>query len=662
MAKLFNYCRYIIVTFFLLNQIINNVWADSTTQDYDLNELPSLDFDDLMAADIQVSSAMKRLQNASETAASIYVLSHKEIMLSGVSSVAEALKLVPGMQVRKLDNNQWAITSRSVAGRYSSKLLVMIDGQSIYTPGFSGVYWEALNMPLYDIERIEVIRGQGGLLWGSNATNGVVNIITKHSADTRNILAQVETRSQRSNKANFRVGGDLANYSSFRLFGSVEKTGESIKSNEGIVAVDDGKKSSIGGRMDLNLNDDLSLLAQTQYIHIDMGQNLRVPNLVNYQREYVEDQSTRDHFQLMTRLDHRINAESNQVIQASISSQRGDQLYLEDNFFMVDTDYQMNTSIDSVQFDWGVSYRYNTISILDNDYISSLNDIDSYNQFGGFIQAQFTLIPDKLKLILGNKSERNSFTGWEHQPMARALWTPYKAHVLWGAISQGVRVPSWLEYNSSGLLISSSGIRTEFIGNPDLEAEKSISEELGYRYMGKTWSTDISLFYTKARDVIVINPNINDTFTFIAFDFVSDAALKSYGGEAIFKWQPHVTLRTELAYSFTAYEYTLPLGTQVTVDDEPYLRQLSAKAHYSLTADHSLSAIYRIEEGDIYRTDDFSVLDLSWNWQVTPSVALLLSGKNLLYGKHQEYNNTSAIYTVATYIEPRYLARLTVDF
>ncbi|MCG6201681.1 TonB-dependent receptor plug domain-containing protein [Psychromonas antarctica] len=402
MTKLFSYHQYIFTAFFLFYQIgiVSNAQAGSQSSSFDSNELPSLDLDDLLAADVQVTSAMKRLQNVSETAASIYVLTSKEIMQSGVTSVAQALKLVPGMQVRQLDNNQWAITSRSTAGRHSSKLLVMIDGQSIYNPVFAGVYWEALNIPLYDIERIEVIRGQGGLLWGSNATNGVVNIISKHTADTRSSLAQVETGSQIDSKVNFRIGGDLANHSSFRIFGGFEETDESAKNRVYFPPNDDGEKKSIGGRVDLNFNEDTSLLVQTQYTHIDMGQNLKLANLNTHQSEYIEDQYTREHVQLMTRLEHRLSPVSNQMLQASISSQQAEQLYFKEDFLITDIDYQMNTLVNDIQFDWGVNYRYNDISIEDTDYITSIAHIDSYNQFGGFLQAQFNIIPDKLKLIL----------------------------------------------------------------------------------------------------------------------------------------------------------------------------------------------------------------------------------------------------------------------
>ena len=205
------------VSSLLCSQSIMVYAEEGNVESFNLTELPSLDLDELLATDVQVTSAMKRLQNVSETAASIYVLTHDEIISSGVTSVAQALKLVPGMQVRQIDNNQWAITTRSSAGRYSSKLLVMVDGQSIYNPGFAGVYWEALNTPLYDIERIEVVRGQGGLLWGSNATNGVVNIITKHTADTQGILIEGEVGSMTNLGASFRVGGNFANYNSFDI-------------------------------------------------------------------------------------------------------------------------------------------------------------------------------------------------------------------------------------------------------------------------------------------------------------------------------------------------------------------------------------------------------------------------------------------------------------
>ena len=666
MHNLLRHRHYIATVILLSNQMLlpNNVMAEDESV-YALEELPSLDFDDLMAADVQVTSAMKRLQNMSETAASIYVLTNKEIRESGVTSIPQALKLVTGMQVRQLDNNQWAITSRSTAGKYSSKLLVMLDGQSIYNPGFAGVYWEALNIPLYDIERIEVIRGQGGLLWGSNATSGVVNIISKHTTDTRSVYAQATTGNQIDHKVDFRVGGDLANYSSFRIFASSEETDASTKSTKSTSANDDGRKKSVGGRLDLSLNDDLSFITQAQYTSINMGQNLRLADLNTYQRVYLQDQYTREHFQIMAKLEQTLSSTSNQMIQASVSSQQGEQLYYKDDFVITDIDYQMNTLVKDVQIDWGVNYRYTAISIDETDYFSNIQDIDSYNHFGGFLQAQFTLMPEELKLIIGNRSERNSFTGWEHQPMARLLWTPHSKHTIWAAISQGVRIPSLLEYNNRALASSSSGIKTEVVGSENLKAEKSISKELGYRYAEKSWGLDVSLFHTKARNVLVVEPivYVDESFNpLIDLNFVSNAELTTYGGEAVFKWQPLDKITAELGYSITAYKYDLPDGTTEAIGYDSYLRQIIVKTQYALNAEHSIAAIYRIESGEAYDTNDFSVLDLTWNWQITPAVALSLTGNNLLYGKHLEYNNTNETYTVPTYIEPNYFAKITAKF
>lgn len=658
--------RFITTALLLSNQLImpNTALADSKIE---VEEIPSLDFEALMATDVQVTSAMKRLQNMSETAASIYVLTNKEIIQSGVTSIPQALALVPGMQVRKIDKNQWAITSRSVAGRYSSKLLVMIDGQSIYNPGFAGVYWEALNMPLYDIERIEVIRGQGGLLWGSNATNGVINIITKHTADTGGTLVQVATGTQIDHKVDFRVGGDLANYNSFRIFAAVENSDESTKSRDPITPNDDSKKQNIGGRIDLKLTNNLSLLTQADYTHIELGQSLTLADLNTYASTYYQEQYTRDHMQLMTRLEHRISADSNQMLQASISSQRGEQRYYQDSFLISDIDYQMNTLINNIQFDWGVNYRYNDISLESSDYVFNIKNINSYNQFGGFVQAQFTLVPNQLKFILGNRSENNSFTGWEHQPMARLVWTPSAKHTIWSAISQGVRIPSLAEYNERLLLSSPEEIypyliRTELIGNANIDSEKSLSKELGYRYTANSWWVDLSVFHTASRNVLAVEPSVNATNSLIRLDFVSDLELTSYGGEAIVKWQVFEQLSAELGYSISTNEYDGSSDLIPALGNNSYLRQLIAKTNFSITNTHSFSAIYRIESGDAYSTDNFSVLDLSWNWQVSPSVMLSLTGNNLLYGRHLEHGSGDEIFTIGSFIEPSYLAKITAKF
>ncbi|PJC87454.1 ligand-gated channel protein [Vibrio sp. HA2012] len=644
------------------------------------SDLPGLDLDKLMATDVQTTSAMKRVQDASKTAASLYVLTHQELVQSGVTSVPQALSLVPGIQVRRIDANQYAITTRAPAGRYSSKTLVMIDGQSIYNPSFAGVYWEALDIPVYDIERIELIRGQGGLLWGSNATNGVINIITKHSDDTRGMLLQARTGSDTDHSIDFRIGSELGGRSTFRLYGSSEQADASEQGTR-ITPTDTRRKKSVGGRLDLSTDDASSLLIQGQYSDIAVGQGVRLSDSDNSRLD-VDDINRRMHAQLMVRYEQRLSDNINQTLQSSWAMQQGHQVYYQDNFNFYDIDYQMNTLLDGWQFDWGVNYRYNDLSSEEVAYSYSLNDEDEFTLYGAFMQAQFDAIPDELTLIVGNKSEHNTYTGWEHQPMARLVWTPAPRHIVWASVSQSVRIPCLLEYDlgvdslgaqvgdlgdTGNPLLNAQWINAEIRGTTDAEAEHSVSEELGYRYLHQDWNVDLSLFHTKADNVLATSVaqegSLADLSTMkIIYQLGYSAELESYGGELVVGWQMADNIKTEFGYSYTSYDYSLASGTASAVGFSSEMKQIFMKSSVQVNAQHALYAVFRAEDGEAYSTDDFTSLDLSWNWQITPAYSFSLTGNNLLYGRHLEYANTSESFTIPTYIEPSVIVRLKAEF
>lgn len=657
--------------------------------------LPSLELETLMATDVQANAAMKRLQSTSETAASIYVLSNDELVKSGVTSIPQALTLVPGLQVRKIDNNVWAITSRAPAGRYSSKLLVMINGQSIHNPGFAGVDWASINVPIFDIERIEVIRGQSGLLWGSNATNGVVNIITMHSEDTRATKIQVETGSQLNHQVTGRFGSDLGEYGAYRVYASSRETERSDTSYKGRSS-DEGETSSFGVRSDLILSDDLSLILQGDYTKIDNGQTVSLSDLTTFETNQLTTEFKREDVKVMTRLEHRIDITSSQMIQASYSNLSADSAFHNERFGIVDVDYQMNTIINDIQFDWGLNYRHTQIDSKDTDYMLAVKDINSTAQYGGFVQVQIDLIPRELNFSLGNRSEHNDFTGWEHQPIARLMWKPTDNHVMWSSISQAIRVPSLLEQNGKTVLsgqrvgdqvaTGNPGIDNLYIplylnGSEDTDAETTISGELGYRYLRHNWNFDVTFFQTKSKNALALeatfNPltieeviALNDPIaiaialqnTTIDYNFVSNAELKTNGSEFVLGWQPNDEFKAEIGYNFTSYEYQLTDSTRTAVGQSSDLSQLFLKSSVSITRNHYLFALYRIEAGTAYETSDYGSLDLSWSWLFNPTIAFTLTGNNLLAGKHVEYKNTDETYTVPTYIEQSIVARITANF
>ncbi|AZG75102.1 TonB-dependent receptor [Shewanella livingstonensis] len=653
-----------------------------------------------MAMDVQVTSAMKRTQSAFETASSIYVLTKEQITRSGATSVPEALKMVPGLAVRQLDNNQWAISSRGVASRFSAKLLVMIDGQSLYTPKFAAVYWETLNVPLYDIERIEIIRGQGGLLWGSNANNGVINIITKNSIDTRGLYADVSSGSQLNIDTNLRYGGDIGNNGSFRVYGHVKDGQKSSKGIE-MEPADFSEQQSAGTRFDFTPNDQWSGLIQGDITQSTLGQNYR--GVVDDSNRNISftDSLDRTDSRIMARLDNRISPSANQMLQTSWLKQSGSQTYLQEDFQSFDIDYQMNFLYQDLQFDWGLNYRYNSISFADSTFVQSDGGFESLHQYGGLAQAQYKIVADKLDLIVGVKVDHNDLTGWENQPLARLVWKPLNNQVLWASVSKSVRVPSLLEFNDNFLIdgqrveevspittgipeIDRYYIRTYLNGNDSVKSEKSVSYEMGYRLSDTTWALDLSVYHTDTDDVAVIqvNPNIEQflpifamlqagqidsaiqalTTTSINFDLVSNAELTTEGADIVLSWQPLDSFNAELGYSYNTFDYDLEDNTFPAIGFDSTSRQIFAKADIHFFEQHNIFAALRVENSNAYQTDSYTALDLTWNWAFQPNWTAAIMGKNLFAGSHIEYGNHGETYTRSNYIDESVTFKITAKF
>ncbi|WP_440875747.1 TonB-dependent receptor plug domain-containing protein [Thalassotalea sp. PLHSN55] len=661
------------------------------------SELESLDLDSLLASDVQITSVMKRTKEASKTAASVYVISNEQIVNSGVTSVAQALTLAPGMQVRKIDNNKWAIGIRNSSGRYTSRLLVMIDGQSIYNPSFAGVYWEALNIPVYDIERIEIIRGQGGLLWGTNATNGVVNVITKISNDTRSVKATVRTGTNMDYDASVRVGGDLniGENSSYRAYINSQRTDKSDKA-EKWTARDYGEKDSIGARFDVSFNADTSLLVQGDYTEIEMGQTLELANPGTFEGAEFATPQFRKHSLLMARLENRLSDSANQMLQISYAKQKGQQPYYTENFENIDVDYQVNILLEKTQLDVGLNYRHNKTPFVGSEYISSQHNVEHVTHYGLFAQANIPLITDELDLILGIKSEHNSLSHWEQQPSIRLAWQASDTNFLWTSVSQGVRVPSLLEFDydtqvngfevgsifNSGIgIIDETRIQTFVHSSREIEAEHILSTEFGHRYHQDTWQTDLSLFYSKSENAlaidIVVDPTVAPTILsliqardidgFLAytqsqqidFNFHTNSKYRTYGGEFVTNWQTTPESNLMLGLSFVNQRHYQTDNNLLNLSG--VTKQVFLAYTANITTNHNVMFQSRWEDGEIYKTDNFTVVDISWNWHVTPNLSLSLTGNNLLEKSHLEYDRTNELFDISTFIERSFSLGISVE-
>ncbi|MDG3084913.1 TonB-dependent receptor [Vibrio hannami] len=669
------------------------------------SEVNSFDLESLMSSDVQLSSVMRRLQSTKDTAASVYVLTGEEILRSGSTSVPQALKLVPGLQVRQINQNLWAITSRASASRYSNKLLVMVDGQSVYDPIHAGVNWEVLKVPLIDIEKIEVIRGQGSLLWGSNATNGVINIITKHSEDTRSLALQANTGTTLNHDVTARYGDDLGIHGSYRVYAMSDDLDSSLKSNRISTPDDSSQSQSVGGRLDFNLSESLFTLLKIDYLTASINSDVYYVDLATNDPFPSNTKDKWDSFNLMSRTEHVINPNTTQMMQLAYSFTQDKSDYYHEIKRTADADYQMNIVVDHYQFDWGLNYRYIDLELEETDIYSLISDVDKYEQYGAFAQVQWDLISDTVKFIVGNKSEHNDFTGWEHQPAAKLLWLVDEQSTVWTSISRGVRIPSITEnsaqYRIGGPTLGSLAEKYDpalaaslpqelysynfnhyLTGNEDIEPETSTSKEIGYRYMANQWNIDVSLFHTDTKDVMSIETSSSTSVdqlislyltnpanfasalasTYVNSLFVTGAEIESYGGELVIGKQILPGLKGEVAYSYVDQDYKLSDSMKSAIGYSSTQQQVMIKASAFLTDSHSLFTKLRYEDGEAYDVDDFFALDVSWQWQASQNLQLGIAANNLLHGDKVEFGNTDEMYTLPTYIEPSFTAAVLVNF
>ncbi|WP_293268826.1 TonB-dependent receptor [Neptunomonas sp.] len=649
-----------------------------------------------MSTDVQVTSAMKRAQPISNTASSIYVLTNKDLLNAGVQSIPQALNLVPGMQVRQINNNQWAITARFAGGRYSSNLLVLIDGQSVYNPTFAGVYWENIDVPIQDVERIEVIRGQTGTLWGVNASNGVVNIITKNSLDTQEGYATVSHGSDLQYDLNLRYGGTIGDQGSYRVYSHHL---EEKQASEGLSPTNDTSLlNSMGMRVDYAFNDDITLFSKWNILDSAIGQTSRRVDKNTLRNGSFNESVERNKFDFLIRVEERISKKSNHMLQFSINKESGYQETLDEEFRAADLEYQINTLIGDHQIDMGLYYRYNDIELISDEYITNFGNSNKFENYGGFFQAQLNVIPDKFHLILGNMSAYNDYTGWENQPSFRTIYKISPSQTVWFNASKAVRVPSYLEnnieiqvngskvgefVNTGNTTIDNTVLASYLRGSPDTEAEETISYEAGYRLTDDNYSLDLSIFKNTSNNTLTYQPSINThavnsavfallsgdvpqvlsilNNTPIYYDFFSLSTLNVTGLEAVFAFDISPKVDTELSYSVINLDYDLAPGQVAAISHDSTLTQLMAKLNVKLPHRQSLNINVKSEKGSMYSTGNIFSADIGWRWKAKPNVTLAVNAWNL-FSNEYEYLNTRELHTSPTKVNKSVTASLYVEF
>nr|WP_320014016.1 TonB-dependent receptor [uncultured Desulfobacter sp.] len=611
--------------------------------------------------DVQITSAGRKSQILSDVPAAVYVIHREKILDSGATSIAEALRLVPGLQVARINANRWAISSRGFNGSFANKLLVQIDGRSVYTPSYSGVYWDLQHVLLEDVERIEVIRGPGATLWGANAVNGIINIITLPASDTQGGLVSLGTGTHEKLMASARVGTKLNTDTYARFYAMGNDRNSFVKATDGSDGNDGWKNGQAGFRIDGDKGIRHTWTLQGDIFQVDSEQDVTPPlSPDNY--SFVD--SVKSHGgNILGRWTLKNSKHDIWTVQAYYDFNTRDEFSLDQTHHTFDMDFQNRfqpaRSHDVV---WGMGYRMVRDDFSNTFQVQMIPETQTTHLFSGFAQDEITIIDDLLWLTIGSKIEHNDYTGLEIQPNARILWRPVKRHSFWASVARAVRTPSRMEF--SGKILQGISLN----GNPEYDAEKLIALETGYRYAaGKNFSTDISLFYNRYTDLGGLVEGENP----LGLDFANNMKGNTYGMEVAVTWLPVEWMETEFTYSYLQMDITGDEYSKKIIEETSPSHQAGLRLGIDLTKNLRLNLWARYTgkikfvetintDNYLHVIDDTVSLDANIRWRINDNIDLTVAGQNLLDGDFMEYGSDS--YLTPIEIQRTLYAKITWRF
>ncbi len=614
---------------------------------------------------IKVTSASKKEQKLSHVAAAIFVITQDDIQHSGATNIPDVLRMAPGVDVAQIDANHWAISIRGSNATYANKVLVLIDGRSVYSDSFSGVFWDQQDVPLEDIDRVEVIRGPGGTIWGANAVNGVINIITKDSRETHGGLISAGGGTATPADTLAQYGGAAGSNGSYRVFGRYFDVNNAA--TPGGQSATDGWHGAHGGfRTDWDLSQTDKLSVEGDMMSTAGGENVyeifpNIPLATN-----LNEPVTNIVGDMMARWEHTLANGSQTSLQVYYDyvHRFGDE-GVDQHSHTLDVEFQDHLSLGSRHdIVWGLNYRVDDISLVGTTAYSYQFDPSHRldNLETGFLQDEIA-ITKSVFLTLGSKFEHNAYTGFEYEPSAQLLWTPSARQTLWASASRAIRQPAMLDTNSKfnvGLYQLGGGdfgIAT-LSGDPHPQSENLLDFEIGYRnQISKRLSVDLTGFLGYYRNLETLEPQ--DTFTVdsglphlaIPEVFAFSAHGRDNGAEIFVKWDASSRLKISAGYSFLDVSATpdaSATGSAVFVPSADSPRhQIQVRSQLKLWRnldwDASASWTSALANVPFYYVPDYTRVDSQLTWHAGESLQFSVVGQNLTSPRHLEFADTLGI-------------------
>lgn len=588
---------------------------------------------------IEITSVSKRRQPLSDAAAAVFVITSDDIRRSGATSLAEALRLAPNLQVAKITNGRYAITARGFSGPEANKLLVLIDGRSVYTPLFAGVFWDSQHVVMQDVERIEVISGPGGTLWGVNAVNGVINVITRSARDTQGTMV-VAGAGHSGAELVMRHGGKLDEDTSYRVYAQRFNQSHTELARGG--DVDDGLQvAQVGFRADWRRAQDQVSVHGDAY-QGDQGQ--AAPGTFYIKGVPLDLQHVRTRgLNIVARWAHQLDDDSELSIQG----------YLDRTERIIPITFNQQLDISDLQVQYaaaptdtqawvvGGEFRMAQDRLVNTTFLQFLPNRTTQNWSSLFAQDDISLRPD-LHLILGSRWETNDYTGSAWLPTARLAWKPSADHLWWTALSRTVRAPSRIDRDAYVPWPSAYGPGLPYVlaGGPDVQSEVAKVLEFGYRGQPLA-QTNFSFNVFRALYDKLHTEEFGSTQGLITFAGKMKGAVT--GIETWGSYQPLSTWRLSAGFTGLYERFRLdPDSTDITnmakVNGRDPARTWLLRSSWDLPRGHELDTTVR----HVSRLMDpgvpaYTALDVRWGWRITPAIELSLTGRNLLGSGHGEY-------------------------
>jgi len=597
-----------------------------------------------------VTSVSKKETPLDQSPAAIFVVTPDDIRRLGITSIPEALRLVPGMDVAQIGASQWAISSRGFNNQFANKLLVMIDGRTVYDPSFAGVFWDVQNVVMEDIDRIEVIRGPGAALWGANAVDGVVNVITKSARETQGMLVSTSYGSLEQPSTTVRYGGKLGPDLYYRAYVQYFSEG-AFEDSSGHDAHDPWSATQGGFRLDWEPSTMDTLTLQGDYYYSQEAGDYNIPQLTPPYSQTLHLIDYNSGGNILGRWTHRFSDTSQLTVQSYFdhSSQMFDAGRETNDTGDLDVQHRfaLGTRNDIV---WGFGYRHTVSDIPPSPILTATPERLGINLYTAFIQDQIAVVPDRFSLILGSKLEHNDFTGFEFEPSGRLLWTPGATQTVWMGVSRAVRTPSRLDtdlrYNAAVIPPSPQSPPVEVVnfGNPDLLSEKVYTYELGYRVEpARQLSVDTTVFYNiydQIEGTIQGQPYLEATHIVSPQISANNQSGDGYGTEVSLQWK--VTTHWRLGADYSWLQMRLHPDPSVAGNspkNQAHLRSY-VDLPFNTEFNSSISYVDSLETSEIAQHIPAYVrLDLGLVWHASKSLELGVWGDNLLKSRHEEFSN-----------------------